>query len=135
VIFCNVIQHARDSSPGIDGIPYSGRKYQDFNQSIGTLLLEDVFAAMRAHCPASPCPDLHGFDTLIQCCIPKNINFPQGNGIACRSSETRSLPCKNTSNKHMCTTVARAISPIVQSAATANQRGFFLAGISLTIFL
>ena len=38
--------------------------------------------------------------------------------------ETRSLSCKNTSNKHICTAVAVSLAPIVRKGAAKQQRGF-----------
>ena len=105
-------------------MPYSSRKVVDLDNAIYPCLLDSCFSAMRAHCPFSPCPHMHGFNTLVQCNIPKKEILPFEHGVACRAKDTRSLTCKNTSNKHICTTVAVSLMPNVREAAAEEQRGF-----------
>ena len=67
---------------------------------------------------------MQGFNTLVQCNIPKKEVLPYMQGVACRASDTRSLTCKNTSNKQICTSVAVSLMPVARAAAAEQQRGF-----------
>ena len=77
-----VISKAKDSSPGKDGLPYSARKTHKKGEGIYPCILEECFSVMRSHSPRSPCPPMHGFNTLVQSCIPKKETFPFEQGVS-----------------------------------------------------
>ena len=61
---------------------------------------------------------------MLQACIPKKVTLPFEQGVACRADETRSLSCKSTDNKIICTGVAHFMTPVVSAAACVLQQGF-----------
>eukprot|EP00973_Karenia_brevis_P033227 4585116-Karenia_brevis.AAC.1 len=93
---CKCINQVTDSSPGKDGVPYSGLRHSHLHTSPLPLLLDDAMTKMRHFSPSRPLPPLCGFNDNVQSCIPKKETLPFLNGVACRASGTRSLSCKNT---------------------------------------
>jgi hypothetical protein len=121
--FLQILQRARDSAPGPDGLPYSAWS------NAPTHILDELYTMYTDLLSGVELPA--DFNRCFLACIPKGDAVGDHIGIARKPDSTRPIAMSNAVAKLLAMAINRSIAPVAQRTILDRQRGF-VRGRSIT---
>jgi endonuclease/exonuclease/phosphatase family metal-dependent hydrolase len=121
--FLQILQRARDSAPGPDGLPYSAWA------NAPTHILDELYTMYTDLLSGVELP--LDFNRCFLACIPKGDAVGDHIGIARTPDSTRPIAMSNAVAKLLAMAINRSLAPVAQTTIIDRQRGF-VRGRSIT---